>query len=111
MADWPNTLPQVPLRAGYQNNLVDTVIRSNMGYGPAKLRQRTTSIMRSGQFQMHLDDAQKLILDQFYDDNMALPWTLAWPAPATQYRFTAPPQYQEITCDLWVVAVAAEVLP
>ena len=109
--DWPTELPQVPLRNGYQKDQVDTVIRSDMGYGPAKLRRRTTSVIYQGQFQMHLDDSQKAVLDQFYEDNMSVPWTLAWPAPDTEYRFTAPPRYQEITCDLWVVAVAAEVLP
>lgn len=111
MATWPTELPQVPLRQGYQKNLVDTVIRSNMGYGPAKTRQRTTSVMYQGQFQMHVTDAQKDILDQFYLDNMAVSWTLAWPNADTEYRFTAPPQYQEITCDLWAVFIPTEILP
>lgn len=111
MADWPATLPQVSTRAGHSERERDNVLRSPMGYGSAKLRERTTAVIRDGTRGFFMTDAQKATLDQFYTDNKALTWTWDEGAGVRNYRFLSPPATQEVNCDLWSVAIQVEIIP
>ena len=111
MTDWPVTLPQVPLRAGYSRVERNTVITSQVGYGPAKLRNRTTSVMYDLVCPFQIDGTQKATLETFYEDNRTLPWDWAWPDTSVSYRFKSPPIFKEITCDVWAVQLQLEQLP
>lgn len=43
MTAWPESLPPLPLLDGYREKPADTVLRTAMDAGPAKLRSRTTA--------------------------------------------------------------------
>lgn len=111
MADWPPTLPQVSTRAGHSERERDNVLRSPVGYGPAKLRERTTAVLRDGTRGFFMDDAQKSTFDQFYADNKTLEWQWDEGDGQRNYRFLSPPAIQEINCGLWSVAIQVEVMP
>lgn len=99
------------LRAGFSERERDNVLRSPMGYGPAKLRERTTAVLRDGTRAFYLSAADKAVVDQFYTDNKALQWDWDEGAGSRNYRFLSPPAAQEISCDLWSVAIQIEVMP
>ena len=114
MPDWPIApFPQVPERAGYSEDEVDNVIRSQMGYGPAKLRQRTTAVLNNSTQVFTLTDADKATFEAFYATNksIAFNWNNTLGLGTQSYRFLAPPRYQEITCDQWKLQVQLERLP
>ena len=111
MSDWPVGLPQVPLRAGYSRMERNTVIRSNMGYGPAKVRNRVITEMHDNVVRFQIDDAQKATLETFYSDNKALEWGWAYPGALVNYRFLSPPAYSEVQCDIWFVTMNVEQMP
>ena len=43
MADWPVSLPQIPLQSGFSMELPRTVIATEMDAGPKKYRRRYTA--------------------------------------------------------------------
>ena len=108
---WPGTLPQVSNRRGYAEGERDTVIRSQVGYGPAKLRSRTTAQMYDGSRAFFMTDAQKATLETFYRDNKSVSWEWDEGSGQRSYRFAGPPAYAEIKCDKWSVTMSIEVMP
>ena len=111
MATWPVTLPQIPLRAGQAEQERDNVLRSAMGYGPAKLRRRTTVRMSDVIDPFILSSAQKATLETFYDDNAAIPWDWDDGNGLRSFRFKAPPAFRELSCDVWAANIQIEVMP
>ena len=65
-ATWPVDLPTTPLSAGYSDVQRNNVIRSEMGYGPAKTRRRSTVYMRDITYQYVMTKAQLTSLETFY---------------------------------------------
>lgn len=113
MATWPaDPFPQVPERNGYTDNEVDTVIRSPMGYGPAKIRPRVQVPIDNTMQTFTLTGAQKTEFETFYKANLALrfDWDNTIDGSGV-YRFLAPPMYQEVTCDVWKMQCKLERLP
>jgi hypothetical protein len=110
MATFPFGVPQ---RSGYQDREVSNVLRSPMGYGPAKLRQRTTAVLDNVVATFTTDDAGYATMQQFYTDNKTLEfdWDDTLGGGVQVYRFLAPPQYQEVTCDVWRLQVQLERMP
>lgn len=112
MADWPLTLQQVPNQAGFSQTLKPNLIRSSMGYGPDKLRRRSTAEWYSVSVQLWLTYDQLATLEQFYLDNMALTW--GWldftksPAVAATYRFMGPPSVAPLGFSHWVIGLSLE---
>jgi hypothetical protein len=111
MADWPPTLPQTALQNGYGDTQRDNVLRSPMGYGPAKTRRQVTTVIRDGTRAFVLTDAQKATLDAFYESDGALVWTWDEGAGVQNYRFRAAPRYRPVSCDQWSAAVQVEIVP
>ena len=99
------------LRAGWSERERDNVIRSPMGYGPAKLRERTTAVMNDGTRAFYLTTAEKDTLLAFYATEKALIWDWDEGGGSRNYRFLSPPAAQEISCDLWSVSIQVEVMP
>ena len=64
---WPIDLPQDPLTAGYSDVERSATIRSDMGYGPAKVRRRVIMAMRDITYQYLMTKAQVASLLDFYD--------------------------------------------
>ena len=113
MSDWPTLFPQTPLRSGYTDSEVDTVIRSPMGHGPAKIRPLTQVPLYNSVQTFTITDAEKATFETFYADNKALRfnWDNTLGDGVQEYRFLSPPQYQEVTCDLWRMQVQLERMP
>jgi hypothetical protein len=114
MATWPTApFPQTPQRAGYEESEVDSVLRSNMGYGPAKLRQRTTAVLYNSTQVFTITGADKVIFETFYSNNKSISfdWDNTLGLGTQSYRFISPPRYQEVTCNVWRMQAQLERLP
>ena len=113
MALWPAAFPQTPERTGYSDDEADNVIRSQMGYGPAKLRVRTTAILDNIVAVFTIDATQKAIYQTFYTTNKSIQfdWDDLLGDGLQAYRFLSPPVYREFTCDVWRMQVQLERMP
>jgi len=119
--DWPETLPQVPMHQGYAQREQTAIIRSQMGYGPAKVRRRTTAAIQPVNASMVLSGAEKDALKTFYTTT-AEGGTLRFNwidflndadavANDVEYRFTAPIQWSSRGPDKWLAVMNLEILP
>lgn len=82
MPTWPASLPQEPLIKEYQEAPKSNVIRSEMSYGPAKARRRSTAKMTNAQTIYLLTQAQRETFEQWFENDIA-DGALAfnWPRP------------------------------
>lgn len=71
MATWPSTLPQKVERGGYQEGFASTVVRSQTDSGRVKRRQRFLAGVRDLTVVIPMDDAELLIFNAFYEDDIA----------------------------------------
>ena len=115
MTTWPGTLPDYVLRDGYDESAQDGNIRTPMEQGPAKVRRRFTAIVRNVNAVVSLTTAQTVILDSFYDTDLAfgsLPFT--WVHPRTQatvsFRFVKRHTFKPDGSQ-WLAALQLEILP
>ena len=116
MADWPSTLPQIPLENGFSESPPDTTIRTKMDAGPAKIRRRFTANVRPISLSFILRKAQIATLDTFYTTTtLSGSAPFSWLSPRTSspesFRFTAPPEYVKISGDFWAVSLKLEQMP
>jgi len=123
MADpWPPSLPQAPEPTGYVNIERGNVISSPMGYGPAKLRQRSTQALRDVTMHFFLESTGSQdvndpmwTLDNFYTNTLERVLEFDWidhrtGNPAT-YRFKAPPSISPYgTALYWDVTLELEII-
>ena len=115
---WPSTpgFPQVPLFQGFAQSEKTATIRSPMGYGPAKVRRRTTAAIQPVNISLMLSSADKDTLITFYDVTVRggserFNWIDHLKGGAVEYRFTAPIQWSPRSCDLWLAVMNFEILP
>jgi len=120
--DWPAApFPQVPTHQGYAQREQTAVIRSQMGYGPAKVRRRTTAAIQPVNASMTLNDTDKATLQTFYTGTTA-GGTLRFnwidflkdpdaPANNVEYRFTSPIQWSSRGPNIWLAVMNLEILP
>ena len=117
MADnWPASLPQKILAAGFTENIGSTSVSSNNSVGPRKTRQRTTARVDQLSGSMHLDEAQRTTLNLFYDTTLAggsLPFTFLDPYTqlARDFIFLEPPGYGALTAGKLIVSLVWESVP
>lgn len=114
MATWPSTLPQLPDRDGYSDQLQKITLRTEMDQGVAKSRRRFTAAARDRSISLLLTTAQTLDLDQFYLDNASLTWD--WINPrgggVVSYRFKdRAPKYAYVGGDMWRATIDLEQMP
>ena len=113
MATWPATLQQCLEVQGYSESERDNVIRSPMGYGPAKLRRRTTHRIDDISGFIYVEEADLDTLKGFYRDNGPLPFDwidFQTGLPAT-YRFRAAPVYRAVGGELYTATLQLELVP
>lgn len=118
MATWPSGLYGCILKDGFQETTPDNVIRSPMDVGPAKIRQRSTSDVRSITLTLFLDKDQLALLEDFYVITTkygSLQFGMFRPryrhdAISGQYRFAGAPMYSNFDQG-WRVAMKLEELP
>ena len=105
MSDWPSTLPQAPEPQGYTNIERNNVIRTGMGYGPDKLRQNNTQVIRDVSMQFFLENSDADTLDDFYINTLSRVDSFTWKDHRTDnvslYRFKSPPSFVPFGTALW----------
>ena len=116
MASWPSSLPQSPLAADHSEGFADTLVRTQMDAGPAKVRRRTTAASRPLTASFLLTKAQVDTLDIFYNltlDGGTLPfdWILPRTGAAISCRFVQPPEPAQPQGGFWRVTCQLEILP
>jgi len=113
---WPGTLPTAPEPSGYTNVERDAVLRSEMGYGPAKLRQRTSVVIRDVTMHFFLDNTDMETLNDFYTNTLERTQPFSWINHLTgdpvNYRFIVPPTFVPFGSALyWDVTIQLEIVP
>jgi len=116
MANWPATLPQSSLSGSYGEKPPNTLLRTNMDAGPAKVRRRYTAGVRQYNVKLILHKTQVETLDVFYvttTNGGADQWT--WVNPRTKsaanFRFVSEPTYAHKSGDYYTVQLKLEQLP
>ena len=119
--DWPAGLPQKLLVQGYAQREQSQVVRSQMGYGPAKVRRRTTAAIQPVNGSLVLTGAEKDLLRTFYETTtesgtLRFNWVDFLTDPDggvndVEYRFTAPIQWSSRGPDVWLAVMNLELLP
>ena len=119
---WPAApFPQVPKVQGYAQREQTALVRSQMGYGPAKVRRRTTAAIQPVNASMTLSGADKDILRSFYETDTAggtlrFNWKDFLTDPdgggaSVECRFTSPIQWSSQGPDIWLAVMNFEILP
>jgi len=113
---WPSSLPQRPTVGGYQERFAETVLRTAMDAGAAKLRRRFTAAPRQIEVTFRMTAAQVAVLRSFYEETTAggaLPFDWVHPREGTaaEFRFVEAPRVSAVTGTLFSVAVKLEQMP
>lgn len=116
MPSWPETLPPRPLAEGYKETLPDTVLRTQMESGPAKLRARTSAGVAGIDCAYHLSAAQADALAEFYKEtltygSLAFDFTHPRTGASVSCRFKRPPALASRNGLHFRADVSLEVLP
>jgi hypothetical protein len=115
MALWPASLPQRVLLSDFVESADANTIRSEVDYGPAKVRRRYTAEVKVYQIGLVLTTAQVATLDTFYDVTLNAVGTFDWvnqrTLTAAVYRFRSRPEYRPLGGGYWRTSFALEVLP
>lgn len=120
MSSWPGSLPQTPLNAGYSRSFVDNTIRSQVGYGPDRVRRRTTAAIERVQMSFVFTESELATFRTFHVTTLqhgSLPFdwvdhiSTTSPQAAAVYRFVDPPLVTAIEKQLYNVALSLEILP
>lgn len=116
MPVWPITLPTAPLLDGFIETTPETIIRSEMDAGPAKVRNRTTAGVRKFSMAFILDKIQTATFDSFYlNDLSGGTNSFDFEHPRTgetlSLRLTKPPRYNAQNARYFRVSLEAESLP
>lgn len=112
---YPSSLPTNFQTQGYKETGADNQLRSNMDVGPAKVRRRTTTQVRTIVGSFFLTPAQYATFKTFYETDTAygtLPFDFTDPhGNANEYRFVSPPVYTPNGNVEWQVQVNWEEMP
>jgi hypothetical protein len=116
MTAWPNTLPAAALLENFHESAPETIIRTDMDTGPAKIRQRSTAGMRSLSLHYLLSASQVATLESFYLTTLAggsLSFTFTHPrtVATVSCRFVRPPEYGDNNGSYFKVALELEIMP
>lgn len=86
MTAWPTSLPQSPLRDGYEETMTSATLRTETEVGPAKLRRRYRSSPIHHKMRFIMDESQLNTLETFYKTDTvggALEFTMPHPIKNT----------------------------
>lgn len=114
--DWPSTLPQDVLQQGYQEDMPETTIRTQMDEGPAKIRRWGTAAVRNIKAQQTLTTSERAILDTFFNTtiqggSLRFNWVHPVTKVAAEFRFTRPPVLTAIGADVFTASYELEIMP
>lgn len=121
MPAWPGSLPQNPLKQGYQRSGKAGLIRSGMEVGPSKVRLRTTAAAQQMQVTFRLTSAQRTAFVTFFEVTLSggverfdfpdpetggtIVCRFAGGSNEAPYTFTPGPP------GMWIASMVLEVLP
>ncbi len=71
MIEWPTTLPDFVLRAGYAEGFKNLVIRTKMDTGATKRRRRFSDGPEAHKFPMHFTSAELDIFKDFFENTIS----------------------------------------
>lgn len=117
MPIWPPTLPDTPLRDGYQEAEADTVIETPMEAGPPKSRPRVTAGTRAFTCVFEFTGAELAQFKTFYRDTVAngalsFDWTEPVSGATATFKFTKPvPVHTAVGGDVYRTTCALRRLP
>lgn len=115
MATWPTSLPQSVLLSDFVESADANTIRTEVDYGPSKVRRRYTAEVKVYQIGLVLTAAQVATLETFYDVTLGAVDSFDWihhrTLAAAVYRFRSRPEYRPLGGGYWRTAFALEVLP
>lgn len=116
MADWPTSLPSLPIADSYAETTTSGKVFSRMSVGPGKIRRRSTAITRMFSLVYLLDATQKAAFETFYhttlaEGSMSFGWTRPDTGAAVTARFgQAEPAFSLAGIDFYMSA-DIEVMP
>jgi hypothetical protein len=90
MADWPDTLPQHPLRDGFSRAPQPNIISFGTEVGEGKRRRRSTARLQSWTLSFMMTAAEVAIFELFYQDDLGdgvLPFDWVYPMTGATWRF------------------------
>lgn len=113
---WPVELQDLVNEAGFGENFGDTVLRSDMDVGPAKVRRRTTRPVNTLTVSINLTASQYLALKLFYNTTTnggVSPFAFNHPVTgdAAEFRFTKPPSIRSLGAGNYQASMEWEQLP
>lgn len=118
---WPGTLPPTLLVDGFVETPPETVLRTEMDSGPAKVRRRYTANVRPLSGSLILTASQVAILDDFLlttleGGSKPFDWTHPRTSAAITTRFVSRPgepgmSYEPYDKDNWIARLRLEILP
>ena len=116
MITWPSSLPVAPLIEGFVENTPETVIRTEMDQGPAKVRPRTSAGVRKFTMRFLMTRVQTAVFDGFYTKDLnggALSFSFIRPRTGENLsmRLTKPPEYAARNARYFMITLETEVLP
>lgn len=116
MLHWPETLPIHPLLSGYREMPDDTILRSEMDTGPAKLRQRSTTSTSKIHLQFLVNAVQLSAFRDFYENDLSggsLAFIFHHPTKEVDVicRFAAPYEITAVNGVFHRVQAVLEVMP
>jgi len=116
MATWPSGLQQKLNVNDFALSGEDTTIRTNMQYGPAKVRSRYTDAIDNVSCSINIDITEYNTLESFYKTtlgNGVLPFDFLHPITqtVTAVRFVGPPKYAPLGGRVFRVQMTWEFLP
>tara|TARA_X000000950_G_scaffold284896_1_gene389172 strand:+ start:4100 stop:4459 length:360 start_codon:yes stop_codon:yes gene_type:complete len=119
MPTWPVTLPQRPLKRGFNEQLQNNVTRTAMDAGPAKQRRRFTAGVTPFTVSFVMSEAQRIIFrDFFYDEIAGGAQRFDMPHPydgdLVSFRIdmsAGPPSVSPEPGNRWLVSFTLEELP
>lgn len=116
MPVWPVTLPSSPLVEGFRETPPETVLRSTMDQGPAKLRRRTTAGTGALSMTYMLTRTQVDTLMDFFNETLAggaLGFDLTHPVSGASLtcRFRQMPAYAPVNSEFFRASIELEVMP
>lgn len=117
-AVWPLTLPQDPLRQGYEERAAQVGVRTAMDAGPPKVRRRFTAGVKTLRVTMSMTRAEVAIFETFYETvleggTLRFEWTHPRTLQTVEFRFNddPPPSWVSLSENDWRVTFGLEVLP
>lgn len=114
---WPSSLPVQPLVDGYEEQIPDFRMKTNMDKGPGKMRRKSAALPWPVSVKMLLTGAQVQTLEDFVVDTLQggvlrFSWTHPRKGSEVEVRFNEMPKVEPAAGGMkWTAVFKLEVLP